>query len=119
MPVANTMKRRSLGSRLSDRLRSVVEFALRNTLAVGLATMATTLLILFFVGLSILSPSSPGSQIRFSDAVNLIKSGDIKQATLLDQDARLEMLVADGQRVWTSYPHADPFTANLLSELEH
>jgi cell division protease FtsH len=119
-PLANTMKRRSLRSRLADRLYAILGFVARNTLAVGLATAFVTLLILFFVGLSSLAPSTPGRQIQFSDAINLIETnGVVKQATLRDQDARLELLTSSHQRLWTAYPHADPYTANLLTELEH
>jgi len=118
-PAANTMKRRSLRSRIADRSFAALAFVARNTLAVGLATAATTLLILFFVGLSTLAPSSPGRQIKFSDAINLIDTtGAVTQATLLDQDARLELTTSTGQQVWTAYPHADPYTENLLNKLE-
>jgi cell division protease FtsH len=118
-PVANTMKRRSLRSRLEDRLYAILGFVGRNTLAVGLATACLTLLILFFVGLSILSPSSPGREIQFSDALTLIDTnGVVKHATLRDQDARLELQIASGKGLWTAYPHADPYTANLLTALE-
>ncbi len=118
-PAANTMKRRSLRSRASDRLFTVLAFVARNTLAVGLALAATSLLILFFVGLSVLSPSSPGRQIEFSAAIQLVDTkGAVRQATLLDQDARLELVTSTGQQVWTSYPHADPYTENLISKLE-
>ena len=119
-PVANSMKRRSLRSRLADRLFGVLDFVARNLLAVGLATAATTFLILFFVGLSTLAPSSPGRQVQFTDAIALITTPNyVEHATLLDQDARLEILTRSGQQVWTSYPHADAYTANLLNKLEN
>jgi cell division protease FtsH len=117
--VANTMKRRSLRSRVGDRLVAILGFVARNTLAVGLASSAATLLILFFVGLSILAPSSPGRQIQFSDATTLIKTPDgVTRATILDQDARLELTTSTGAQVWTAYPHSDAFTANILTMLE-
>ena len=45
-----------------------------NAITLGLALMATTLLILFFVGLGQLAPSSPGKQIKLSDATALISA---------------------------------------------
>jgi len=118
-PVANTMKRRSLRSRLADRFWAFVEFVGRNTLAVGLATMAAILLALFFIGLSILAPSSSGRQIQFSSAIGLIDTrGAVQHATLLDQDSRLQLILPSGTQVWTAYPHADPYTNNLLNQLE-
>ena len=114
------MQKRSLRDRLAERFGLFLGFVARNLLAVGLATAAITLVILFFAGLSILAPSSPGKQLKFSDAITLIESpGVIQEATLLDQDARLELITASGERFWTAYPHADAYTQNLLNELEH
>jgi cell division protease FtsH len=117
-PVANTMKRKSLRSRLAERGRAFLAFVGRNTLAVGLATLAATLLILFFVGLSILAPKSQGRQVEWSTAWSLIHTkGAVQHATLRDEDTRLELVTRSGQ-LWTAYPHADPYTANLLTALE-
>jgi cell division protease FtsH len=118
-PVTNTMKRRSLRSRLADRFESILGFVARNPLAVGLATMAATLLILFFIGLSILSPNSRGRQIQYSDAINLIDLGLVEHATLLDQDSRVELQTTQAGYMWTAYPHSDAITGDLLTALEH
>jgi cell division protease FtsH len=116
--VANTMRGKSLGRRLRDRLLDVLEGVLGAPLKFGLAGAALVLVVLFFVGLSILAPSSPGREVEFSTAENLISvPGDVRQAVLLDQDSRLELLTSAGARVWTSYPHADPYTSQLLNLL--
>jgi cell division protease FtsH len=97
-----------------------VAWAAEHALLAFLGTAVATLLVLFFIGLSILAPSSPGKQVEFSDAITLISTrGAVLQATLLDQDARLELATASGQDVWTAYPHTDAFTANILNALEH
>jgi cell division protease FtsH len=75
------------------------------------------LLALFFVGLALLSPSAPGRQVRLSDTTALIAAGRVQGATLRDQDTRLELTTASGERVWASYPHADSYTSTLLDLL--
>jgi cell division protease FtsH len=117
-PVTNTMKGKGPGQRFADLLRGMLGAIADSGLKFGLAATAATLLALFFIGLSILSPSSPGRQIQFSQADALITTkGAVQQATLRDQDARLELTTSSGQQLWTSYPHADAFTSELLSLL--
>jgi cell division protease FtsH len=117
---ANTMKGRSVAQRFADALRAVVAVIADHALTAALAAMAATLLALFFIGLSILSPSSPGHEVRLSEATTLIDThGSLQQATLRDQDARLELTTATGDRLWASYPHADAYTSQLLDLLRH
>jgi len=116
----NSMRGRSASQRLSDRFAAFLGWLAGNALLAAIGTTAAILLVLFFVGLSILSPNSPGSEIRFSDATALIAArGTVQQATLRDQDARLELTTSSGQQVWASYPHADAYTSQLLDELRH
>ncbi len=114
---ANTMKRKSLRSRLGDRLQDFVGWMLSNVLKAGLAAAVLVLLTLFFVGLSILAPSSPGRPVMLSVSEGLVKQHEVALATLLDQDARLELTLVNGHQVWSAYPHADPFTAQLIQLL--
>jgi hypothetical protein len=112
------MRGRSAAQRLADAMWGLVAWVASNALSAGIAATAATLLVLFFVGLSILSPSSPGQEVRFSDATSLIATrGALQQATLRDQDARLELTTSTGQRLWASYPHADAYTSQLLDQL--
>jgi cell division protease FtsH len=115
-----TMQRRPLSARINDRLQAVVGMLLGNVLASGLASAAALLLILFFVGISILSPSSPGRELPFSQATGLIAQGPngVAQAKLLDQDARIEITTPQGQRFWTAYPHTDAYTNQILDQLQ-
>jgi cell division protease FtsH len=81
------------------------------------------LIALFFIGLAVLSPSAPGQEIRLSDATALIQSDRVAEATLRDQDARMELIAKPapgaqgGARQWASYPHADAYTSELLTQL--
>ncbi len=114
----NSMRGRSASQRLRDRFAAFLGWLAGNALLAAIGMLAATLLVLFFVGLSILSPGSPGREIRFSDATTLISTrGAVQQATLRDQDARLELTTTSGQQVWAAYPHADAYTSQLLDEL--
>src|SRR5262249_28440926 len=98
--------------------RSAIEGLLGNALLLGLAITATTLIILFFVGLSVLQPRSPGREIRLSEATTLITTkGALREATLRDQDSRVELVGVAGGQFWASYPHADSYTSELLNQL--
>ena len=133
--VQNTMKRRSRATRFTDAIKEFLFVIADNALLFGLGATAVLLLILFFIGLSSLSPSSPGREVSFSQATALISTrGAVQQATLLDQDARLEFMTAAGdrvttasgqqlvtsmgQRLWMAYPHADPYTSQLIGLLQ-
>ncbi len=114
----NTMARKSLGHRVGDRFGSLMETIAGNGLKFALGTTAVLLVILFFIGLRILAPSSPGEQVYFSTAENVISTkGAVQLATLLDQDSRIELLESDGVQIWSAYPHADPYTSQLLDLL--
>jgi cell division protease FtsH len=88
-------------------------------LMAGLAGTATLLVILFFVGLSVISPHPNGRQTSLSNATALISGGQVEQAVLRDQDARLELRTLGGQELWATYPHADSYTGTLLALLQH
>jgi cell division protease FtsH len=87
-------------------------------LLTGLAATAVLLLVLFFVGLSIIAPHSAGQQTTLTNATELISDGQVTQATLLDQDARLELRTDNGQALWASYPHSDSYTGTLIALLQ-
>ena len=68
--VQNTMKGKSVGRRIADSLRGVVAAIAGRPLMSALGFMAILLLVLFFIGISILTPRSPGTEISFSQAEN-------------------------------------------------
>ena len=84
----------------------------------GLAATAVLLLVLFFVGLSNIAPHSTGQQTTLTNATELISQGRVTQATLLDQDARMELRTGNGQALWASYPHSDSYTGTLIALLQ-
>ncbi len=100
-------------------LSALGEALLTNPLLTGLATAAALLLVLFFIGLRLIAPHSPGSQVSLTTAQTLIAHNGATSATLLDQDARLELHTLAGAQVWATYPHSDSFTGELLASLQH
>jgi cell division protease FtsH len=115
----STMQRKTLGQRYRDWVLRMLDSLSGNGLKVGLATAAAALIVFFFIGITILTPHTPGQQVEFSQATTLIKTdGALKQATLYDQDARIALTTATGPRVWTAYPHDDAYTSQLLDLLQ-
>jgi cell division protease FtsH len=97
---------------------AVAEVAAESPLLAGLAATAVLLMILFFVGLAILTPHPAGQQITLSNATELIAHGDVARAVLRDQDSRLELDTVNGQELWATYPHAESYTGTLLAQLQ-
>jgi cell division protease FtsH len=84
----------------------------------GLAATAVLLLVLFFVGLSIIGPHAAGRETTLTNAIELISRGRVTQATLLDQDAQLDLRTNGGQSLWATYPHSDSYTGTLIALLQ-
>ncbi|MFZ2051732.1 MAG: ATP-dependent zinc metalloprotease FtsH [Solirubrobacteraceae bacterium] len=103
-------------------LRSGAAMALEaiqsSPMTTGLAATAALLLVLFFLGLSIISPHPAGKQTSLSNATVLISSGQATRAVLLDQDAQLELRTSGGEELWAAYPQADSYTGTLLTLLQ-
>jgi cell division protease FtsH len=112
------MKKRSRTDKLADWWRGVLGFVARNPLMVGLALAFCLLVALFFIGISLLAPHSPGQPVDFSTAQQDVATrGRVIHATMLDQDAREQLQLRDGTNVWTAYPAANPYTAQILQNL--
>ena len=99
-------------------IRGVGEVLAAKPLATGLLTTAGLLIVLFLLGLSIIAPHSSGTQTSLTGAVSLVNHNEITQATLLDQDSRLELRTTSGAQLWASYPHSDTYTGDLLLDLQ-
>jgi hypothetical protein len=101
------------------RLRAAGELVrtlvLDNPLLAGLGAMAAVLLLMFFIGLSVIAPHSRGTETSLSGATQLIQRNGVVDATLRDQDSRVELVATDGRLLWATYPHADSYTGRLLT----
>ena len=96
----------------------IAEAVRASPLMAGLLATAALLLVLFFVGLGAIAPHSRGQQVTLTSATELVSRRQVASATLLDQDARLQLRLFGGQQVWAAYPHADPYTGTLLAQLQ-
>ena len=86
-------------------------------LAIPLMLFSLVLLVvLFLVTLSASKPDSPGDEMQMSALMADAKAGRIKEATLLDHDARISASI-DGRAVWASLPGSDVSTDALLKDL--
>ena len=98
---------------------AVRDMVVASPLVAALAATAAVLLILFFVGLSILGHGPSGQQTNLTSATELISQGRVARATLLDQDTALELRTLSGENLWASYPASNSYTGTLLALLQH
>jgi cell division protease FtsH len=104
--------------RLERIARAVADVVRASPLLSALAATALVLLILFFVGLSIVNGPPPGKETTLSNATNLISTGRVANATLLDQSSALELHTISGEQLWANYPQSDSYTGNLIAMLQ-
>jgi cell division protease FtsH len=97
---------------------TVRDLVVASPLVAGLAAVAAVLLILFFVGLSILGRPPAGEQTTLTNATELISDGSVTQASLLDQDTALTLSTQSGEKLWAAYPSSNSYTATLLALLQ-
>ena len=100
-------------------LGALLEVALAKPLATALAGTAALLLLLFAIGLALVAPRSSGTQVSLTSAMTLVdaKPTPVVSATLLDQDARLQLHTTNGEQIWAAYPRSDTYTGELLAGL--
>jgi cell division protease FtsH len=98
-----------------EMIRDVV---VASPLLSALAGTAAVLLILFFIGLSLVSGSPPGRETTLSHSLELVSDGDVAQVKLLDQQAALQLQTLTGEKLWASYPQSNSYTGTLLALLQ-
>ncbi len=99
--------------------KAVRDVVTASPLLAGLAGTAAVLLILFFVGLSLIGRSPTGRETTLTNATELISQGRVSQATLLDQDAAITLRTLSGEKLWANYPSSNSYTGTLLTQLQH
>jgi cell division protease FtsH len=107
---------------VADALRgagtAVARFLLRDLFALGLMVAALTIAILFFALLGATKPTSSGRPLPLSAVFTLARREQISLATLLDEDARVQIVTRDGDEFWSAYPSSGAQTATLSNALE-
>ena len=81
-------------------------------LVVGLVVLAVALAL----SLASLSPDTPGQEISINGLDGLLAGGQVTAATLHEQDSRVVLETAQGER-WSAYPAGGNGTANLVTRL--
>ncbi len=89
----------------------------KDLLSTFLLLSAIALAIIFFNLLGSIQPSSSGERVAISEISAQAKSGDIVNATLLDNDSRVVVNTTDGRELYAAYPGSDAQTAVLLKAL--
>jgi cell division protease FtsH len=97
---------------------AVRDLVIASPLVVALAGTAAVLLILFFVGLSLLGRSPTGQQTTLTNATELISQGRVVQATMLDEDTAVTLRTQSGETLWAAYPSSNSYTGTLLALLQ-
>ncbi|HST39548.1 MAG TPA: ATP-dependent zinc metalloprotease FtsH [Conexibacter sp.] len=96
----------------------VLRFLLRDLFALGLMTAAIVIVILFFTLLGATKPSSNGVGIPLSTVFTLARDRAVVEATLLDQDSRVQVVTRDAELFWSAYPSSGAQTQLISQTLE-
>ena len=67
--------------------------------------------------LASLGPDTPGQEVSLDEVQKIVAGGQIKEATLYDQDDRVVFVGADGKKSWTAYPDDGSAAGTLLDQL--
>jgi len=104
-----------------DKVKGVGLFAVdyfRTQPIVGFLTaLAVVLFIAFFAMLGSLSPSSPGREVSLDQVLTAAKQRQVQQATILDEDTRVEIRTRAGEQLWAAYPKSEGATARIIDAM--
>ena len=79
-----------------------------------LAALSIALLVVFFLALGSLNPSSPGRETSLDAVLTAAQQREVRQATILDEDARVEIVTRNGEQLYAPYPRGEGQTARLI-----
>jgi cell division protease FtsH len=111
-------RRNPVAAALATGARGVLRFLTRDLIATGLLTGAAVVFVLFFVLLGDIRPESRGTAVPLSQVFTLAQKKQVAAATLLDGDARVELVTRDGTTLWAAYPSSGAQTSTLSVALE-
>src|SRR5436190_7637818 len=94
------------------------EYLMTQPIVAVLGTLAIVLFIVFFSLLGTLNPSSPGQEVPLGQVLTAAKQRQIASATILDEDARIEVMTRAGQQVWAAYPKSEGQTSRLIDGMQ-
>jgi cell division protease FtsH len=107
---------------VKDALKGVflftVDYIRSQPILAFLGVTAAILIAVFFILLGKLSPDSPGREASLDTVLNAAKQRQVETATILDEDARIEVTTTSGQDLWAAYPSSEGQTGRLIDDLE-
>ncbi len=103
---------------LRNAAEMIRDIVVASPLLAGLAATAAVLLIIFFVGLGIISGSPAGQETTLTHAIELVSTGQAATVKLLDEQSALQIHTLTGQELWASYPQSNSYTGTLLALLQ-
>jgi cell division protease FtsH len=94
------------------------DYLLAQPIVAGLGTLSIVLFIVFFMMLGTLNPHSPGQEVPLGQVLTAAKQRQVTNATILDEDHRIEIVTRSGQRAWAAYPASEGQTSRLIDALQ-
>jgi len=106
---------------IRDKLKAAGFFAFdyfrSQPIVAALTALALVLFVVFFTMLGTLSPSSPGREVPLDQVLTAAKQRQVGKATLLDEDARVEITTRAGEQLWAAYPKSEGQTSRLIDAM--
>ncbi len=121
---AGTKVRSALGEKENPFLkglktagRGFVSIVFADVFVLALLIISVALLITFFTLLDDTKPSSQGREVAISQVLQLSDQQQLNRATLLDEDARVEVVTTTGDRLFAAYPGSGAQLNSLFNKL--
>jgi cell division protease FtsH len=102
---------------VGERLTAIGRWFAKDPLSTALIVASLVLTFLFFDLLGQIQPSTSGQRIPLSQVSKLAKEKQIREATLLDQDARVLLETKNGAQLYAAYPESDAQTSSMVKGL--
>jgi cell division protease FtsH len=102
---------------VGERFAAVGSWFAKDPLSTALIVASLILTFLFFNLLGQIQPSTSGERIPLSQVSKLAKEKQIREATLLDQDARVLLETKNGEQLYAAYPESDAQTSSMVKGL--
>jgi cell division protease FtsH len=94
------------------------DYLLTQPIVAALGGLSIVLFVVFFMMLGTLAPKSPGQEVPLGQVLTAAKQRQVANATILDEDHRIELTTRSGQRVWAAYPASEGQTSRLIDALQ-
>jgi cell division protease FtsH len=83
----------------------------------GLGFLSIVLFIVFFTMLGTLNPATSGQEVPLGQVLQAAKQRQVADATILDEDHRIQITTRSGQKAWAAYPASEGQTSRLIDAM--